>query len=164
MLEFRSISQPVIHSTPSHVTNNVWILDNVLCRQPNGDHGLRGTEGLNMYMGDPPPVDRRFKGNVMFVPNNDMKYSFPPTNTLQTKIVYADPSTANYQIISPNWTQTTDGTIAGVNESRLSAARKLDVSAPTCGTARHCYASGAANRAVCVFVNCIIVDPEATRR
>ena len=95
---------------PNHVTNNVWILDNVLCRQPNGDHGLRGTEGLNMYMGDPPPVDRRFKGNIMLVPGNDMKYSFPPTNILQTKIVYADPSAANYQIASPNWTQTIDGT------------------------------------------------------
>lgn len=80
-----------------------------------------------MYMRDPPPLDRRVKGNVMLVTSNDMKYSFPPTNTLQTKIVYADPPTANYQIISPNWTQTTDDTIAGVNESRLSAARKLDV-------------------------------------
>jgi hypothetical protein len=116
-------SQPV----PSHVTNDVWILDNVLCRQPNGDHGLRGTEGLNMYMGDPPPVDRRFKGNVMFAATSDLKYSYPPTNTLQARVSYVDPSADNYQLASPTWIQTTDGTIAGVNESRLSAARKVDV-------------------------------------
>jgi hypothetical protein len=82
-----------------------------------------------MYMGDPAPVDRRFKGNVMLLPNNDMKYSFPPTNTLQTKVAYADPSTSNYQIVSPSWTQTTDGKIAGVNQARLSAAMKPEVAA-----------------------------------
>lgn len=83
-----------------------------------------------MYMGDPQPVDRRFKGNVMLVPNNDLKYSYPAGNILQTRITFADPSAGNYQLESPNWTQTTDGAIAGINEARLSAARKPDVASP----------------------------------
>ena len=35
----------------SGLTNNIWILDNVLCRQPSGDWGLQGTSGLTQYMG-----------------------------------------------------------------------------------------------------------------
>ena len=35
------------------ITQNVWILDNALCRQPTGDWGYSGTTGLTNYMGLP---------------------------------------------------------------------------------------------------------------
>jgi hypothetical protein len=40
----------------SHVINNISTLDNVLCRQPYGDRGLRGTEGVEHVHGGPAAV------------------------------------------------------------------------------------------------------------
>ena len=37
----------------NNLTNNIWLLDNVFCRQPFGDWGLQGTSGLTQYMGYP---------------------------------------------------------------------------------------------------------------
>jgi hypothetical protein len=103
-------------------THNLWVLDNVLCRQPSGDMGGQGTTGLTYYMGDPAPLDKRFLGNVIYVPPGDATHSFPPKNSLQTKIAYADPAAANYQLVSPNWTQTSDKLPAGVDMAALDAA------------------------------------------
>jgi len=105
---------------PYPPTNNVWILDNVLCRQPTGDWGLHGTSGLTQYMGTPgtPPYDltQRFYGNVMYVPVGDKVQAFPPHNYATTvPMVYANQSTADYQLVSPYWTDTSDGQLAGVN-------------------------------------------------
>ena len=105
---------------PYPPTNNVWILDNVLCRQPTGDWGLHGTSGLTQYMGTPgtPPYDltQRFYGNMMYVPVGDKVQVFPPHNYATTvPIVYANQSTADYQLVSPYWTDTSDGQLAGVN-------------------------------------------------
>ena len=52
---------------PRSYTENVWILDNVLCRQPSGDWGGQGTDGLTNYMGSPRPLAPRFSGNVMLL-------------------------------------------------------------------------------------------------
>jgi hypothetical protein len=58
----------------------------------------------------------------MFVPSGDSVHPFPPKNSLQTKIAYADPAAANYQLVSPNWTQTSDKLPAGVDMTALDAA------------------------------------------
>jgi hypothetical protein len=105
-------------------TRNIWILDNVLCRQPTGDWGGRGqgTAGLVYYMGDPPPLNERFFGNVILFPAGDPMPSFPPKNSLQTKIAFVDAAAGNYQLASPKWTQTSDGALAGVDMAALEAA------------------------------------------
>jgi hypothetical protein len=108
-------------------TTNIWILDNVLCRQPTGDWGQQGTAGLTMYAGLPntPPYDltRRFYGNVLYVPTGDRTYSFPPHNYATTlPVSYLNQSAGNYQLQSPYWTDTTDGRLAGVNFAKLPAS------------------------------------------
>ena len=109
-------------------THNLWVLDNVLSRQPSGDSaGLLGTRGLTYYMGDPAPVDKRFMGNVMYVPPGDTMPSYPPKNSLQAKIAFADPAAGNYQLTAPKWTQTSDGALAGINNASLQAAMNPDV-------------------------------------
>ncbi len=107
---------------PQSYTQNLWILDNVLCRQPSGDNGGQGTEGLENYMGDPRPLNPRFSGNVIYVPPGDTLHPFPPHNSLTAKIAYADAAAANYQLVSPKWSQTTDGKIAGIDGAALQAA------------------------------------------
>ena len=103
-------------------THNIWMLDNVIARQPSGTCGWQGTTGLGYYMGYPSPLAPRYLGNVMFVPSGDSVHLFPPKNSLQTKIAYADPAAANYQLVSPNWTQTSDKLPAGVDMTALDAA------------------------------------------
>jgi hypothetical protein len=108
----------------NNLTNNIWILDNVLCRQPSGDWGLQGTSGLTQYMGDPstPPYDltQRFYGNVMYVPSGDKVQSFPPANyATMVPFTYVDPSSYNYQLLTPYWTNTSDGQLAGINNSNI---------------------------------------------
>jgi hypothetical protein len=108
----------------SHVTDNLWILDNELCSQPNGDYGLKGTSGLNLYMAypntSPNDVTQRYFGNVMYSPTT--VYSWPMHNYATTlPIAYVNPASWNYQLLSPYWTDTSDGSIAGVNETKLPA-------------------------------------------
>jgi hypothetical protein len=107
---------------PWSYTHNIWVVDNVLCRPPTGDWGKDGVAGLTYYMGDPSPFDGRFVGNVMYIPDTYAMQPFPPKNSLQTTITYADPSAANYELVSPQWTQTTDGKRAGVDMSSLKEA------------------------------------------
>ena len=107
-----------------NVTNNLWLLDNVMCNQPTGDGGLQGTSGLNFYMGMPstPPNDltQRFFGNVMFVPPGNNVQTFPPHNLATTvPFIYVNPPRDNYQLLIPKWTGTTDGLITGINNSSL---------------------------------------------
>ena len=108
----------------NNLTNNIWLLDNVFCRQPFGDWGLQGTNGLTQYMGYPstPPYDltQRFYGNVLYAPPGEKLQSFPPHNYATTvPFTYVDPAKDNDQLLSPNWTDTSDGTLAGVDDSKL---------------------------------------------
>jgi len=103
---------------PYPPSTNVWVLDNVLPKQPSGDWGVQGMAGLNAYMGAPtsPDVNTRYYGNVMYVPVGNKMQAFPPHNYATTvPIVYANQSTADYQLVSPYWTDTSDGQLAGVN-------------------------------------------------
>jgi hypothetical protein len=63
-----------------NLTNNIWIDNNVLCKQPTGDWGLTGMNALTGYMGTPPPPDPRFTGNAMDAQGGTC-YTWPPTNT-----------------------------------------------------------------------------------
>jgi hypothetical protein len=112
---------------PSHTTNNIWILDNVMCTQPSGDWGQQGTSGLTAYMGDPstPPHDltQRFYGNVIYVAPGIKVWPFPPHNYATTvPFTFVNPGALNYQLLTPFWTNTTDGTLAGIDFASLSRA------------------------------------------
>ena len=107
----------------SNLTNNIWVLDNVLCRQPTGDWGQQGINGLTQYMGtadNSATLDKRFSGNVMFVVEGDRQQNFPPRNLATTKSPrWADPAKGNFELAEPAWTQTTDGKPAGILFSQL---------------------------------------------
>lgn len=105
---------------PTSDTHNVWIWNNVLCRQVSGDDGGQGTNGLEGYMGDPSPVDPRFLGNVMFVQSTDKVQQFPAKNdSTPVPFTYVDPTNGNYQLLTPDWTETSNGQIAGIDNSKL---------------------------------------------
>ncbi len=105
-------------------THNVWILNNVLTNQTSGDCGFGGISGLTHdYFGDPPPVAPRFYGNVLFVPSGEGMQSWPPANdATTTPFTYVSPADGNYQLVSPHWTDTTDGTLAGINWKEIRQA------------------------------------------
>jgi len=107
----------------SNLTNNIWILDNVLCRQPTGDWGQQGMSGLTQYMGSSETaqaLDKRFYGNVIDAPGGDKPQSFPPHNLVTSKsLQWVDPAKGNYELAQPKWTETTDGKPAGVDFSSL---------------------------------------------
>ena len=104
----------------THLTNNIWILDNVLCRQPTGDWQQQGISGLTQYMGIPAPLDERFVGNVMYVPSDNSPQSFPRHNMSTTKALqFVDPAKGNYELLQPKWIETSDGKLAGINAAAL---------------------------------------------
>ncbi len=106
----------------SNLTNNIWILDNVLCRQPTGDWGQQGTSGLTQYMGsadNAQALDKRFYGNVIYVAADDRQQTFPPHNLTTSKLRWVDPAAENYDLAEPKWTQTSDGKPAGIDFSAL---------------------------------------------
>ena len=105
-------------------THNIWILDNAITRQPTGDCGFEGTTGLNIYMGDPAPVAPRFYGNVMFVPLGDKVYAWPSgsDDATTTPFTYVNPSNGNYQLLIPDWVNTTDGNVSGIDYNELQQA------------------------------------------
>jgi hypothetical protein len=104
-------------------TNNVWVLNNLLCCPPSGDYGGKGTSGLELYMGTQPPIDKRFAGNVIFVPKDAQPASFPGSNKVTASgIRFADAGAGDYQLELPKWTKTTDGKPAGVDMKALKAA------------------------------------------
>ncbi len=106
------------------VTSNVWILDNAFCRQPTGDYGWLGLPGITTYMGLPSTapydVTHRYYGNVMYVPTGDSVQTWPAHNYASTvPFTYIGASSGNYQLKTPNWTDTSDGKIAGVQNPLL---------------------------------------------
>ena len=116
---YQSIFFNVYQGTPwpptQSITQDVWILDNALCRQPTGGWGAQGTEGLNYYMGDPAPLAPRYLGNVMYVPDANPVETWPVHNDATTiPFVYVNASQGDYQLATPDWTQTSDGKPAGV--------------------------------------------------
>jgi len=107
--------------TINHITNNVWLLDNVLCREAGW---VQGAAPLVNYMGDPttPPYDitQRFRGNVMYDPPGDKIQTYPAHNYATTvPLTYVNPAAGNFQLLSPNWTDTSDGSVSGVQFSSL---------------------------------------------
>lgn len=112
---------------PVPPSNNLWILDNALCRQPTGDWGYQGTTGLNLYMGlpntSPNDITQRYYGNVMWVQPADKVQTFPAGNTSQTAaFTYVNPSALDYQLLTPYWTNTSDGQLSGVDNNNLPAS------------------------------------------
>jgi len=107
----------------SNITDNIWVMDNVLCRPPTGDFGLQGTGGLTQYMGDSSNhfgLDKRFYGNVIPVYADDRVEHYPSHNLVTSKqLRWVDPTKGDYDLAEPKWTQTTDGKPAGVNSSAL---------------------------------------------
>jgi hypothetical protein len=93
---------------PAPLTHNIWVLDNVLCKQPSG-YGLNGTAGLAYYMSDPEPMGPRFWGNVMYAQPGNAQ-SFPPRNLVTTTPFTFD---SNYQLLTPAWRESTDKQHAG---------------------------------------------------
>jgi len=107
-------------SEPSQ-THNVWILDNAMTRQVTGGCGYQGITGLGYYMSDPSPLAPRFYGNVMFVPSGDKVQSWPGTSNdaTTTPFTYVDPGSGDYQLLIPDWTDTTDGKVSGIDWTTL---------------------------------------------
>jgi hypothetical protein len=107
----------------SNLTNNIWILDNVLCRQPTGDWGQQGMSGLTQYMGaaeNSSGLDKRFYGNVILVSSDDKPQSFPPHNLVTSKSLrWVDATKGDYELAQPKWTETSDGKAAGIDFSAL---------------------------------------------
>jgi len=103
--------------TINHITNNVWLLDNVLCREVGW---VQGAAPLVNYMGDPtaPPYDitQRFRGNVMYAPPGDKIQTYPAHNyATMVPFTYVSPAVNNYQLASPYWTDTSDGKLTGID-------------------------------------------------
>jgi hypothetical protein len=118
------------------ISDNVWILDNVLCKQVSGDGGVQGTAAVNGYMGAPSAapydINARFHGNVMYVPVGQKVQTFPPHNYAATiPFTYINPSSGNYQLLTPYWTDTSDGSIAGVQSISLPTSPSNQIPRPT---------------------------------
>ncbi len=98
-------------------THNVWILDNALTQQPDGDCGFVSTfgiTGLGYYMGDPSPMSPRFFGNAIFAPGTS--YTYPANNDVTTTpFTFVNPQGGNYELLVPDWTDTTDGKVSGID-------------------------------------------------
>ena len=107
---------------PGSSTHNVWILDNMLCRQINGPQGMNR---LNAYMSDPstPPNDitQRFKGNVMYLAPADKAQDYPRDN-FSTDVGPKNPDVGEYRLKYPAKMEKSEGAIAGVDKSKLSSA------------------------------------------
>ena len=112
-------------SPPVSLTQNVWILDNILCRQPNGPAGS-GTAALNVYMPDPAPLPLRFSGNVMVVGPGEKEQSFPPNNLVTDKELRLPDASSDSRKGFPIWTKTSNGKPAGADRAALEAAIAAD--------------------------------------
>ena len=61
-------------------------------------------------------IAQRFYGNVMYVPVGQKVQTFPPHNYATTiPFTYLNPASLNYQLLTPYWTDTSDGQVAGWN-------------------------------------------------
>lgn len=83
-----------------HLTDNLWIVDNVLCQPPSGDFSLQGMTAITNYMGFPntPPNDlaQRFRGNLIY--SSGKAESFPHNFTITKPIGFADPAAGNFSL------------------------------------------------------------------
>ena len=111
--------------TPApHVTSNIWILDNVLCKGATGDGQMQGTTpALSTYMPwpntAPNDITARFTGNVMYGQGGRI-YAWPAGNLqTNTPFTYVNPSALDYQLLTPYWTTTTDGKLSGIDNNYL---------------------------------------------
>jgi hypothetical protein len=131
---FFNVKQRVAWPLQQSSTHNVSILDNVLCRQPSGDWGGQGMAGLQSYMGDPPPLASRFRGNLMFVPNGDRAQAWPANNdTMSAPFSFLDAAKNNYQLVRRKRTKDNDVPLPGVDMARLLAATGEEKPAPVGG-------------------------------
>jgi hypothetical protein len=111
-------------SSPGLPTN-LWILDNALSRQTTGDGGYLGQAAIDTYMPLPGPDGPRYAGNVMFVPSSDRLAAWPLHDYATTiPFTFVDQSNGNYQLVTPNWLDTSDGQISGIDETALLAAQQ----------------------------------------
>jgi hypothetical protein len=108
---------------PAPVTHNVWILDNVLCRQINGPRGFIGQfpTVLAEYMGDPAPAEPRLLGNVFYVPTGDKAYPVPPRNS-STDVRPTIAKDGEHHPHRQAKIDTSDSQVAGVDIAKLAAA------------------------------------------
>jgi hypothetical protein len=108
---------------PRPTTHNIWILDNALCRQPTGNGGGQGTAGLTYYMCDPPPLEERFRGNVMLVTFGDQPQSFPKGNVSTSKaFVHRTSDEGDNELLPNKQLHTSDGAPAGANIAQIDTA------------------------------------------
>src|SRR5271157_2399961 len=103
---------------PVSRSTNLWVLDNVLCQQIWGPLGHIGENSYTLtdYMGDPAPPEPRLLGNVSYVPTGQKSWARPPHNYNSTSVILFN---ADFSLNTPNWTDTSDGTLAGVNPAWL---------------------------------------------
>jgi len=106
------------------LTSNIWINDNVLCKQPYGAWGYQLKQLAN-YMGVPnkAPYDlsARFSGNVM-LKQSDPTYTWTPKNLATQTLVFDGQN----QLTSPDWTaKTTDGAQAGYSSPASIRHRRI---------------------------------------
>jgi len=103
---------------PVSRSTNLWVLDNVLCDQIWGPLGHIGENSYTLtdYMGDPAPPEPRLLGNVSYVPTGQKSWALPPHNYNSTSLILFN---ADFSLNTPNWTDTSDGTLAGVNPAWL---------------------------------------------
>jgi len=106
---------------PPYLTDNVWILDNVLPRQVFSGHCPEGTAAeANCLYYPPTPYDytQRFYGNVMWKEQDAVHTWTTGNDVSSTPITYVNPP-IDYTLSSPRWTTTSDGKLAGVDVSQL---------------------------------------------
>jgi hypothetical protein len=117
-------------------THNVWVLDNAITRQPTGDCGYLGTTGLGYYMSDPSPLAPRYYGNVMYVAPGERVQSWPGTSNdaTPTPFTYVNPSSGDYQLLTPDWINTSDGKISGIDWNEMQNAMNGGMLQITSGT------------------------------
>jgi hypothetical protein len=111
---------PGPNQPPVGKTTNVWIQDNVLCRVIGGSAGFIGqfSYALIDYLGNPGNPAQLF-GNVFYRGTDPTSWAVPADNTVSIPaITYVNPP-IDYTLATPAWTDTSDGKIAGVDNSTL---------------------------------------------
>lgn len=103
---------------PGGLSQNIWLLDNVLCKQTTGSWGTGGTHTAD-YMGVPntPPFDlnARHVGNVM-LKTADSIATWPPNNIVVPSATFD----VNGQLTSLDYSaHTTDGLQAGYSSTGI---------------------------------------------
>ena len=112
------------YTPPVSSTHNVWILDNVLCRQINGPRGYvrQFYNDLTDYKGDPHPVNASLYGNIFYATSQDLLYPVPPNNYVTHKpFTFVNAGAGNYQLSAQSSKDADDKALAGVDHATLAA-------------------------------------------